>query len=109
MSDISQLNQERIDQWASSMNEIMQGLTVTFSALGATIAAAFQPFFEQMQPILQKIHDYYHNAYLEAGACYGDTPAGFERWLKEIGEVSRLRAEAEMILQKQQDAADMRS
>jgi hypothetical protein len=97
-----------INEWAESVGEIMQRFVGAVNEFGTQLAVTVKPILDQIQPVLQQIYDYYHDSYIQSGACYGDTPEGFERWMKEMGEVSRLRAEAEMILQRQQDAADMR-
>jgi regulator of sigma D len=94
-----------INEWAESVGEIMQRFAIAVNEFGTQIAVTIKPIFDQMQPFFQQIYDYYHDAYIQSGACYGDTPEGFERWFRELGEVVRLRAEAEDILIRQRQDA----
>ena|SRR5437764_888736 len=59
-------------------------------------------------PIIQHMYEAIYKQYLQAGAPYGETQEGCLRWFGEIGEVRRLEAEAQRIIDHHQGLAYLR-
>ena len=100
--------QQLIEQWDATWKPLREG----FAALGDALIQAFanlQPAFESFWRVWrEEIIPRVHQAYLDAGAPYGDTSGGMMRWLREEGEIRRLQQQIDHIRQRQQDVADFR-
>jgi len=78
------------------MNELEQ-LEQTYKIIieaAQTIVDAFVPTLQAISEAAQKIYDAIYQSYLDQGAIYGENHEGLMRWMKELGEIARLEAEA---------------
>lgn len=64
---------------------------------------ALKPTFETIARIAQEFHDSMYQRYLDAGAVYGETPEGFDRWFNELMELAKRENEIREIRQRQDD------
>ncbi len=100
--------QQLINQW----NETWKPLREGFAALGDALTQAFatiQPGLESFWRVWRdEIVPRVHQAYLDAGAPYGDTHDGLMRWLRDESEVLRHQQQIDHIRQRQQMVADFR-
>lgn len=62
--------------------------------------------WDAITDLLQKVYNWFHDRYTEAGAIYGDTHDGMLRWYGELATIARLRREADPIEQRHQMIAD---
>jgi len=90
-----------IESWNTN---VIQPLAKAFQA----IAEAIKPAFEAALKVVQAVSDVVYNAYLEDGAIYGESHEGMMRWMKERGEIARLRQQAERIEQHQEMIRDFK-
>ncbi len=58
------------------------------------IGRALQPAVERFGKAAHILYDAMWNAYRQAGAPYGETEEGLQRWIQEEGEKARAREEA---------------
>ena len=93
--------QDFMDRWKTN---IIQPLAQAFQA----IAEAMKPAFEATMKVAQAVNDVIYNAYLEDGAIYGKSHDGMMRWMKERGEIARLRQQAEHLEQHQEMIRDFK-
>lgn len=73
-----------------------------------TLAEALQPVFKEVCTVIQAVNDALYAAYLKDGAIYGETQEGMLRWMKERGEIERLKMEAERLEQRQEMIRDFK-
>ena len=78
------------DTWAADTAQV-------FKEFGQAIGAALRPALDKSLTAMYQIYDVMYEQYRAAGTIYGDSHEGFMRWLNEIGQVQRLRQEAEAI------------
>jgi len=68
----------------------------TWAGLAAALSNLVQALPESWRPLVAKLYEVLHGAYLRAGARYGDTPDGMLRWYREVlaawAEQQRLQA-----------------
>lgn len=92
-------------EFTKNFNEnVTQPLTKAFQAIVEAIQPALKPMMEAIQHISEAVYA----SYLEDGAIYGETQEGYVRWLRECGEMERLRVQVEHIKQHQQDLRDFK-
>lgn len=53
-------------------------------AFGEAITECFTDAFQALGPAIESMYDVIWQAYLKAGAPYGETPEGLERWLDDL-------------------------
>lgn len=85
---------------SASMAAVLADAVDAFGRLGAFMTDVFNA--------MQELYNAVHSAYLEAGAPYGDTSDGMQRWVRERGEAERLRAEADQIIARHDLLAELR-
>lgn len=86
-------------------DEQLQAIRAAYDALVEFIRDAWDALAEAMQ----KVYNWFHDRYTEAGAIYGDTHDGMRRWYGELAMVARLRQEAASIERRHRMLADIRS
>ena len=95
-------------QWNTAMQPIKENLNRIGEAF-QQVGRALQPQIKAITTLCQEvIYPAIHNAYLDAGAPYGDTHDGLMRWLHEESEVMRHQQAIENIRERQQVVIDFR-
>ena len=62
----------------------LEQMTDSLLTFGEEIRGCLTDAFQQIAPGLEAIYDVIWQAYLKAGAPYGETPEGLERWLDDL-------------------------
>lgn len=86
-----------MDQWLAAWRDAAQAMQAAL----AEWAIALQPMAAAGLEVMRQIVALYRQAYQDAGAPYGDTDAGFERWLDNLAELARLQRQVEAIQERQ--------
>lgn len=71
--------------------------------------AVIAEFIESVTDVCRKVYTWAQERYQEAGAPYGPSDDGMLRWWRELLEAARLRREADMILERHQFLAGLRT
>lgn len=72
------------------------------------IVSALQSQYATVATAVASMHAVIYDAYIADGAIYGETDEGMLRWISEINEIARLRAEAEYIVNRQAMCRDLK-
>lgn len=87
----------QMDQWLAAWRDAAQAMQAAL----AEWATAMQPMVAAGLEVMRQFVTFYRQAYRDAGAPYGDTDAGFERWLDDLAELARLQRQVEAIQERQ--------
>ena len=85
--------------------EQMRGAIIEF---GQALVESVGLMIEAMTPAVNAIWEACREAYRAAGMPYGESDDGMMRWLREVGEIDRLRWEAERLEEHHRGMADFR-
>jgi len=92
------------EQYANQMQQFSQAA----NALAAAYVRNLQPLFDAIREAGRAVYKASWQAYLEAGAPYGESHEGMMGWMQECISIARFEAEAEKIKQHHTLLADMR-
>lgn len=108
MADEPTLAEQLTQQWNAAMQPIAESINRIGEAFQQA-AHALQPQIDALVTLYQEvIYPRSHQAYLDAGAPYGDTHDGLMRWLRDESEVLRHQRQIDAIRQRQQMIVDFR-
>jgi len=74
-----------------------------------TIANTFCPIWKDLSVRCQELYDIIFSSYLKADAPYGETHDGMMRWLRELGEIERMKWEIAKIESDHRCLANLRA
>jgi hypothetical protein len=75
----------------------------------AVLVEVLRPVMDEITKFVKALYAWMKESYHAAGAIYGDTDEGMQRWFEEVLTIGRLRQQAEYLEQRHLMLAEIRT